>query len=356
MLDTLIIGAGQAGLATAYHLRNTGLNCLLLEAAQKNQGSWPTYYNSLTLFSPARFSALPGLPFPGKPDHYPTRDEVGQYLQNYAKHFRFPIQTGSRVIKISALDSHFEILTHPGETLQSRSVVVASGPFNRPHVPHFPGQERYTGHLLHSSQYQSWEDFAGKRVVVVGAGNSAVQIACELARHATVTLATRNNIRFAPQKLLGVDFHHHLSLIDRLPLGHLLPLGNSSLVFDTGTYQQAIREGKPDQRQVFQSFTPHGVQWSEGNSEKVDAVIFATGFLPNLPFLEGTPALDARGFPVQKQGASLTMPGLYFVGLSGQRTLASASLRGVGQDAAVVVRHLKNHLQHPQRKGITSTH
>ena len=346
MLDTLIIGAGQAGLATAYHLKNTGLKFLLLEAREKPQGSWPTYYPSLKLFSPAGFSSLPGFPFPGSKDRYPSRDEVSQYLQDYAQHFQFPIQTGSKVVRVKPAAEGFQVLTQGGETLHARSVVVASGPFNRPHLPTFPGQEQFTGHILHSSQYQRWESLAGKRVVVVGAGNSAVQIACELAQHATVTLATRESIRFAPQTVLGLDFHHYLSLIDRLPLGHLLSLGNSSLVFDTGKYRQVIEAGTPDQRPVFRAFSPSGVQWADGNTEQIDAVIFATGFLPNLPFLEGTGALDVQGRPVQKHGVSLTVLGLYFVGLSGQRTLSSASLRGVGRDAQVVTRHLVRHLGH----------
>ncbi|GEM45578.1 flavin-containing monooxygenase [Deinococcus cellulosilyticus] len=340
MLDTLIIGAGQAGLATAYHLKKTGLEYLLLEAADRPQGSWPTYYQSLKLFSPAGFSSLPGLLFPGDKRRCPGRDEVSQYLQDYAKHFQFPIQTGSKVVRVKPEDNGFQVLTRAGEIFHSRSVVVASGPFNRPHVPWFPGQENYTGHLLHSSQYQHSQPFAGKRVVVVGAGNSAVQIACELAEQATVTLATRESIRFAPQKLLGLDFHHYLSLIDRLPLGHLLPLGNSSLVFDTGKYRQALEAGRPDQRPVFRSFSSSGVHWADGHTEQIDAVIFATGFHPNLPFLKGTAALDSNGFPIQKHGVSLSVPGLYFVGLSGQRTLASASLRGVGRDAQAVVRSL----------------
>lgn len=356
MLDILIIGAGQAGLATAYHLRNTGLHHLLLEARAQPEGSWPLYYQSLKLFSPARFSSLPGLPFPGPKDHYPTRDEVRAYLQDYAKHFQFPIQTSTRVVQVKPLDGHFAIQAHTGETLHSRSVVVTSGPFNRPHLPVFPGQSQFTGQLLHSSGYQSWESFAGMRVVVVGAGNSAVQIACELAQHAKVTLATREKVRFAPQSMLGLDLHQYLSLIDRIPLGHLLPLGNNRLVFDNGTHQQSIRAGNPEQKQVFQAFTPSGVVWADGKEEKVDAVVFATGFLPNLPFLEGTGALDAHGSPLQKHGLSLTIEGLGYVGLSGQRTLSSATLRGVGRDAALVVRHLVKHLKGTQPSYLKSTY
>lgn len=356
MLDTLIIGAGQAGLATAYHLKNTGLKFLLLEAGEKPQGNWPTYYQSLKLFSPAGFSSLPGFPFPGRKDRYPGRDEVSQYLQDYASHFQFPIQTGSKVLKVTPGAEGFQVLTQGGETLHARSVVVASGPFNRPHLPTFPGQEHFKGQRLHSSEYQSWEGFAGKRVVVVGAGNSAVQIACELAQHATVTLATREKIRFAPQTVLGLDFHHYLTLIDRLPLGHFLPLGNSSLVFDTGKYRQAIEAGTPHQRPVFRAFSSSGVQWADGHTEQIDAVIFATGFLPNLPFLQGTAAVDSKGFPIQKHGASLTVPGLYFVGLNGQRTLSSASLRGVGQDAQVVVSSLRGGLRRGEISGIRSTY
>ncbi|WP_034341744.1 flavin-containing monooxygenase [Deinococcus misasensis] len=348
MLDTLIIGAGQAGLATAYHLQKMGLDFLLLEAGEKPQGSWPTCYESLKLFSPAGFSSLPGFSFPGNKRRHPSRDEVSQYLQDYAQHFQFPIQTSSTVIRIEPQASHFQVVTHTGQTLSSRTVVVASGPFNRPHLPHLPGQEHFKGHILHSSQYQSPHPFKGKRMVVVGAGNSALQIALELSHQASVTLATREKVRFAPQRILGLDFHHFLALMDSIPLGHLLPLGNSRLVLDGGQHQTALKFGQIRHQKMFQHFTEDGVCWENRETEQVDGVIFATGFRPNLPFLEGTPALDAHGQPLHRHGISTTLPGLAFVGLPGQRSMASATLRGVGRDARVVVQHLKSHLRHTQ--------
>jgi putative flavoprotein involved in K+ transport len=182
---------------------------------------------------------------------------------------------------------------------------------------------------------------------VVGAGNSAVQIAVEVAQVARVTLATRSSIRFTPQRMLGRDLFSLVALtgIERLPLGQWRRLQEPRVVIDAGAYKRAIAQGLPDRQAMFQSFTPNGVIWSDGRTEMVDAVIFATGYRPNLAYLVPLAALDATGTPVQRAGISLTIPGLYYVGLTGQRTFVSATLRGVGPDAAYVVRHLRQYLQ-----------
>ena len=180
--------------------------------------------------------------------------------------------------------------------------------------------------------------------VVVGAGNSAVQIAVELAGVAHTSLAVRSKIRLVPQRILGRDFHDWLKLIDRLPLGKWFKVGNTSFVFDTGRYRSALEQGKPNQRAMFQRFSQDGVVWADGSTEPVDAVIFATGFRPALGYLSSTAALQ-QDQPLHRQGISTIVPGLYFVGLSGQRSIASASLRGVSADARFVVGHLRQYLK-----------
>jgi putative flavoprotein involved in K+ transport len=362
-LDTLIIGAGQAGLAAAYHLQRAGKSFLLLEADDRPVGSWPHYYDSLHLFSPARFSSLPGLPFPGDPERYPARDEVIAYLETYATHFAFPICYGARVVKVTQVAGLFTVMTADNQLFQAHSLIAATGAFSRPHLPTLPGQQRFQGTVLHSGAYRTPEPFHGQRVVVVGAGNSAVQIAAELAQVATVTLATREPVRFVNQRPNGRDLHFWwwLTGFDRfrldLPVGawlERLANGKGPRVLDTGLYQAALAAGKPEQRPLFAHFTEEGVVWNDGLRETVDAVIFATGYRPNLAYLDGLGALDADGQVRQKHGVSLTVPGLFFVGLSNQRTFASATLRGVGADAALVVRQLKRHLrpvQQPRQYG-----
>lgn len=341
-LDALVIGAGQAGLATAYHLQGHGLHFQMLEAGCRPVGSWPLHYQSLKLFSPARHAALPGLPFPGDPERYPTRDEVVSYLDEYAAHFRFPVVPDAEVTQVLPDAQGFRVLTADGRTFLARAVIAATGTFRRPYMPSVSGQDTFGGRVLHSLAYQEPSPFTGQRVLVVGAGNSAVQIAVELAGRARVSLTTRTPVRFTPQRPLGRDIHDWLTWarVDQLSLGRLRRLPSPRNVFDPGQYRAAFREGRLDQRPMFTRFTLDGVVWPGGREEAVDAVVFATGYRAHLDFLRGTGALDKRGEPVQRMGVSRTVPGLYFVGLSGQRALASATLRGAGQDAAAVVRHL----------------
>ncbi|HMA35415.1 MAG TPA: NAD(P)-binding domain-containing protein [Chloroflexia bacterium] len=349
LYDTLVIGAGQAGLAAGYHLQRAGLRFAILEAGAGPHGSWPHYYQSLTLFSPARYSSLPGRPFPGDPAHSPTRAEVVAYLAGYAAHFGLPIVPQTPITQVARQDGGFVVTAADGRTYQARTVVAVSGAFSRPYLPAFPGQAQFRGQLLHAASYQAPTPFAGQRVVVVGAGNSAVQIAVELATVADVTLATRHPVRFRPQQPLGRDIHFwmHWLGFDSLPLGRWFDLPAPTGVLDTGRYQAALAAGRPNHRPLFRALAEDGVEWADGTRERVDAVLCATGYRPNLDYLAGLGALDATGQAQQHGGISRAVPGLYYVGLSGQRTFASATLRGGGPDAAVVVAHLRRRLRAP---------
>lgn len=339
----LVIGAGQAGLAMGWHLQQQGLDSLLLEASAQPGGNWANYYDSLKLFSPAAYSALPGMPFPAAPDHYPRRDEVTAYLQAYAAHFQLPIRFNTRIQQVSRLGEGFRLRSEDGQVFQCAALVVASGAFNQPYLPSIDGLEGFNGRLLHSRDYRNSQGFAGQHVVVVGAANSAVQIAHELAGVARVTLASRAPVRFDPQRLLGLDIHFWLRWTGLDRLGWLKDQG--APVLDDGTYRRSLREGRFSRRAMFQRVTPYGVVWDDGEQESVDSLIFATGFRPNLPFLAGLPIQDAEGPVLQRNGRSNAVPGLFFVGLPGQRNLASATLRGVGADAGHLLPALLRHLR-----------
>lgn len=333
--ETIVIGAGQAGLATGYHLQQAGLHFLILEASDEPGGSWPHFYDSLSLNSTARYSSLPGLPFPGHPDYYPQRDEAVAYLRRYAAHFALPIVTGARVVSVERSGRFFRVVTAGKGCYRARTLVAATGFFGQPHLPHLPGQSEYRGQILHAADYRRPEPFRQQRVVIVGGGNAAVQIGVELAQVARTTLATRHPIQYLPQRVLGQDIHFWLKLsgLDRTQW-----LDEQSMpVFDTGQYRAAMAAGQPDLRPLFERFTQDGVIWSDGRSEKVDAVIFATGYRPHLDYLAGLDAFDETGRARQCRGVSTTVPGLYYVGLPRQRTVASATLRGVGADAKIVV-------------------
>jgi putative flavoprotein involved in K+ transport len=344
--DVLVIGAGQAGLAAGYHLQRKGLSFAILEGASDVGGSWPHYYDSLGLFSPAGRSSLPGMLFPGKPQHYPTRDEVVAYLRHYAYHFDLPVVTDAQVVQVEQAGQGFRAITNYGKVYHTRSIIAATGAFYRPYLPQLPGQESFAGRVLHAATYRNPVPFHGQRVLVVGAGNSAIQIGVELAKVAHVTLATREPIRFRRQKLLGQDIHYWAWLIglDRLPLGPWAAHVAATGVLDIGLYQAAIRAGQPERRPMFTHFIPHGVVWADGTAESVDAVLFATGYRPNLDYLADLSALDANGQPAHRRGMSTTVPGLAYVGLSNQSTYASATIRGVGPDAAYIIRRLQRYL------------
>lgn len=340
--DAIVIGAGQAGLATGYHLKRAALRCVILEGARQLGGSWPRYYDGLTLFSPARYSSLPGLPFPGDPDGYPTRDEVVSYLREYGARFDLPVISDAKVQQVERSGSAFLLRTAKACEYRSRTLVAASGSFYAPNLPRLPGQDRFRGTILHSAAYRNPDPFKGQRVIVVGAANSAVQIAVEVAAVAKVTLATREPVRFVPQRFLGCDF---TCWVNWTGLDYLPWLKDQSTpVLDSGKYRKALAARKPEQRPMFTSFTEAGIKWPEGGHEPVDAVIFATGYRPNFPYLTGLGALDASGKPLHHKGISSVVPGLYFVGMSGQRSFRSATLRGVGRDAAFIVRALGQHL------------
>ncbi|MFF3489059.1 flavin-containing monooxygenase [Streptomyces sp. NPDC002701] len=343
-IDVAVIGGGQSGLATVHALLRRGLRPVVLEASDRAAGSWPHYYDSLTLFSPARYSSLPGMPFPGSdPDRYPHRDEVVAYLTAYADRLDADIRTGCRVSAIRRAGGGFEVELEGGGRLSARAVVAASGTFGRPHRPALPGLEEFAGQVLHAADYRSPAPFSGRRVVVVGAGNSAVQIAAELAETARVTLATRAPVKFAAQRILGRDLHFWTTRtgLDTTPLGRLLGRPPAQPTLDDGRYRAALAAGRPERRPLFVGADGTELTWQDGKREDIDAIVLATGYRPDLPYLAGLDgALDAAGNPRHREGVATDVPGLAFVGLEWQRSLSSNSLRGVGRDADRIARRL----------------
>ncbi|WP_326683109.1 NAD(P)/FAD-dependent oxidoreductase [Streptomyces microflavus] len=340
--DLIVIGAGQSGLATAALAPRHGFaRVLVLESAREPGGAWPRYYDSLTLFSPARYSALPGMRFPGDPDRYPRRDDVAGYLRAYAERLPASIRTSTTAASVTRQDGVWRVRSKDGREFTAAAVVAATGDFGTPFLPDIPGRSEFGGRVLHAADYRSPHVFAGQRVIVVGGGNSAIQIAAELGPLAGTTLATRRPVAWTPQRPLGRDLHWWLkhTRLDTAPIRRLLAKVPVSVI-DDGTYRAALDRHGVDRRAMFSRFTTDGVLWTDGSKEGVDAVVFATGYRPVFGYLTGSGALDAAGAPVHRGGVSTTVKGLGFVGMEFQRSFSSKTLRGVGRDAAWLLHRL----------------
>jgi putative flavoprotein involved in K+ transport len=334
----VVVGAGQSGLAAAHALDKLSVPVVVLEAGDRPAGSWPRYYDSLRLFSPAAFSSMPGMPFPGHLERYPARDEVADYLERYAAYLPVEIQTNTRVTRVRQEDREFVVFTADGRKLRAAGIVAASGSFSNPYQPILPGQSGFTGQLLHVAEYRNPIPYMGMRVIVVGAGDSAAQVANELAPVADVTLAARHPLRFIPQRIGGKDVHYWLreTGFDSLPAQWLSKISGGSLITDSVGFQQTLADGLLDVRPMFIGLDRDKVMWSENDRERIDAIILATGYRPSLDYLRELGALDAAGAPLHIGGVSTTHLGLAYVGLEYQRSFASNTLRGVSADAAAV--------------------
>ena len=220
--------------------------------------------------------------------------------------------------------------------------IAASGSFTNPYIPSLPGQEEFTGELLHIADYRRPERYAGRRVVVVGADNSAAQVAYDIAQVATTTLASRHPVHFWAQQVDGRDLHYRLEStgFDRLPPQWLARLITIRPVLDTGKYRAVMDSGLLDRRPMFTGFDGDAVVWSDASREQVDVVLLATGYLPSVEYLRPLGALSPDGTPLHQGGLSTTQVGLAYVGLEFQRSFASNTLRGVYNDAQHVVESL----------------
>lgn len=353
-LDVLVVGAGQAGLATAYHLRRRGLRFLLVDAAHELGHSWRTRWDSLRLFTPAQYDGLPGMPFPAPADNHPTKDQVADYLNAYAARFELPVLLDCRVRRLERVEGRYLAHTSRG-TLTAHQVVVATGPFQTPAVPRLADRLGPDVVQLHSSAYRSPGLVPAGPVVVVGAGNSGRQIALELATTHSgthdVTLAVGTASIELPQRLLGRDLFWWLTtsrVLTRTADSRMARRMRARGDLVIGTSLARLRKAGVTLRPRLADASTAGVGFGDGSVQRPAAVVWATGFRSDYSWID-VPGVLADGQVLHERGRTRA-PGLFFVGLPWQHTRGSALLGFVGTDAE----WLSAHLTAPTRREVLS--
>lgn len=334
----LVIGAGQAGLAAGRALRLAGHDVLLLDSHPRLGESWRRRWDSLRLFTPASRSSLPGMPLPGPADRYPGKDEIADYLEAYAARFDLPVRLGTTVTELRRTDDGgFEAVTGNG-VYGGDGVVVATGPFQRPYIPDIPLAPEVAS--LHSADYRNPGHLPDGPVLVVGGGNSGVQIAAELAATRPVTLAVAVRQPVLPQRIAGTDVFTWMEALGVIrapatsPAGRLLRRREPLIgLGPRGLRKMGVR--------VVDRITAAGtktdgpvLRTASGRVLTPRTVIWATGYRPDYRWLRVPGALEG-GVPRHIGGISPVL-GLTFLGLPFQRCRGSALIGWVGEDAEVI--------------------
>ncbi|MGH3278605.1 MAG: flavin-containing monooxygenase [Trebonia sp.] len=334
LLDVAVVGGNQAGLAMAWHLARQHLRFVVLDAGPEIGHTWRSRWDSLTLFTPAQYDALPGMPFPGRPDTYPTKDPVADYLQAYAAAFSLPVRLNARVTHLSKTTEGFEIHTQ-AEVFRARHVVVATGPFQTPFIP--LAARRLDGSVtqLHSAEYRNPQALPPGPVLVVGGGNSGFQIAEELAaagRQVALSIATKAPM--LPQRLAGKDLFWWLTRLRLMRVTTESPLGRrmSSREFVIGSSRRRLRSKGVRFRPGVADTHGRTVRLTDGTSLDAGTVVWATGYRSDYSWID-IPGVIRDGEVMHRRGVT-GVPGLYFLGLSWQHTRGSALLGFVHDDAA----------------------
>lgn len=348
-IDTVVIGGSQSGLAIGYHLRRRNRPFVILDAHDRVGDAWRRRWDSLRLFTTARYDELPGMAFPAPARSYPTKDDVANYLEAYVEAHDLPVETGVRVDRLARDGQRFDVIA--GErTLSAENVVVATGAFHTPRVPSFADQLDPAIVQLHSSAYRNPSQLRDGGVLVVGAGNSGAEIALEVSRQHPTWLSGRHP---------GQEPTRAGSLPDRLlmPLMWFIasrvltvtsPIGRRvrRQFFDPPRGIPLGRVRRTDIAAAGIERVPRTVGVHEGSPTlgggrilDVSNVIWCTGFVQDYAWID-LPITGDDGFPVQERGVVSSQPGLYFVGLPFLHSLSSALLGGVGRDAAHIVDHI----------------
>src|SRR5580765_2815610 len=342
-IDTIVIGAGQAGLSVGYHLARRGVPFLILDAGERIGDQWRKRWDSLRLFTPARFSSLDGQPFPADADSFPTKDAMGDYLEAYARRFALPVRCGVRVERVSRLGERFLVVARD-QRFEAANVVVAMANYQRPRVPAFANELDPRIVQLHSFDYRNPAQFQEGAVLVVGAGNSGAEIALDAARAHDTWVAGRDtgHVPFRIDGLaarlllvrlvLRVVFHRILTVAT--PMGRKV---RAKVLHEGGVL---VRTKPRDLTAAGITRVPRvaGVRngsplLEDGRVLDVANVVWCTGFHPGFSWID-LPVFGPDGEPQHQEGVVPSEPGLYFVGLHFLSAMSSVMIHGVGRDAA----------------------
>lgn len=357
-VGTLVIGGGQAGLSVGYHLARRGLPFLILDANQRIGDSWRRRWDSLRLFTPARYDGLAGFPYPGRGDAFITKDDMANYLEAYAARFRLPIRNGARVDGLSRRGDRF-LITAGERRYEADQVVVAMANYQVPRVPQFSRELDAGVVQLHSGGYRSPSQLAPGGVLVVGVGNSGADIALEVAStHATWLSGKESG--HVPFRIEGWLARHLLVRIVRFVGHRVLSLGTP---IGRKLAPRLLRRATPLVRVKPADLTAAGIvrvprvvgvrdgrpMLADDRALDVANVIWCTGFDPGFSWIH-LPVLGDDGLPRHERGVVVDEPGLYFVGLHFLYAVSSDTVNGVGRDAERIVRAVESRIR--QARGV----
>lgn len=342
-VETLVIGGGQAGLAVGYHLSRRGLPYAIVDANQRIGDAWRNRWDSLRLFTPNRLNGLPGKPFPGYHWAFPSKDEMADYLENYARHFEIPVETGVRVKRLSREGDRFVAET-VDRRYEADNVVIAMSSWQKPRIPDFADELDSSIVQLHVAEYLNPGQLQDGDVLVVGAGNSGAEVAKELSRTHDVWLSgpSTGHIPFRPESVIARVL---LPFVGRVIFHRVLttktPIGRRARPNLVSTGEPLLRVKPKDLAEAGVERVPRVAAVEEGQPRLEDGrlmevanVVWCTGFNPGFSWIDLPVVEDGIREPDHHRGVVEEMPGLYFVGLKFLYSVSSEQIHGVGRDAA----------------------
>ncbi|HSL46128.1 MAG TPA: NAD(P)/FAD-dependent oxidoreductase [Anaerolineales bacterium] len=345
--DILIIGAGQAGLAIAYHLKQTPLSFQLVDGNARVGNSWRKRYDSLTLFTPRSLSGLPGLALRGDADGYASRDEFADYLENYAKYFGFPIELNTKIKRLERLNGHFCATRFDGQEMEARAVVLANGAYQKPVVPSIANDLPGEVSQFSPASYRNPSQIPSGNVVVVGDGATGRDIASELAASHRVYLATGRPRRLMPERIVGVSMWKWLDVLGLLTAPVESFFGKK--MRDMDSFPNRDRDLAALRRkgiQIMPKLTAangNTVTFQNGAQAAVNSVIWATGYRDDSEWVHIPEVKDTQGNFVHQRGIA-PIRNFYFIGRPWQMTTGSARIYGVSKDAQFITNELRKTL------------